>query len=82
MQDVRFGAIIIKIIRGGGNTYNVNASLSDIKEFFKGKSEKGRVNPKSKDEKFNALEKTLSEKMNILAKAIEPKVYEHGFLIK
>ena len=60
----------------------MNASLYDIKEFFKGKNKKGDLNKTSKDEKFNDLEKTLSEKMKILAKAIEPKVYEHGFLIK
>ena len=67
---------------GGGNAYNVNVSLYNIKEFFKGRNEKGKVNPKSKDEKFKALEKTLSDKMKTLAKAIEPKVYEHGFLLK
>ncbi|MBO6086438.1 MAG: hypothetical protein J6P19_08610, partial [Acetobacter sp.] len=67
---------------GGGNVYNVNASLYNIKEFFRGRDEKGKMNNKSKDEHFNALEKTLSDKMKTLAKAIEPKVYEHGFLIK
>ena len=67
----------------GNPTYNVNASLYNIKEFFRGKNEKGRMSNKSKeDEHFNALETTLSEKMKTLAKAIEPKVYEHGFLIK
>ena len=66
----------------GGNVYNVNASLYNIKEFFKGRNEKGRMNNKSKDEHFNALEKNLSEAMKILAKAIDPKVYEHGFLLK
>ncbi|MBO6085857.1 MAG: hypothetical protein J6P19_05635, partial [Acetobacter sp.] len=66
----------------GDPAYNVNASLYNIKEFFKGRNEKGKMNNKSKDEHFNALEKTLSDKMKTLAKAIEPKVYEHGFLLK
>ena len=66
----------------GNPAYNVNASLYNIKEFFRGRNEKGKMNNKSKDEHFNALEKTLSDKMKTLAKAIEPKVYEHGFLLK
>ena len=49
---------------------------------IKGRNEKGKMNNKSKDKHFNALEKTLSDKMKTLAKAIEPKVYEHGFLLK
>jgi len=61
------------------NHKNVNASLYDIKEFFKGRNEVGRMNSKSKNEKFNELEKNLSESLKILAKKIQPKVLEFGF---
>lgn len=62
--------------------YNVNASLYDIKEYFKGRDSKGRLNKKSPDEHFNQLEKNFNEAMEKLRKKIEPKVYEHGFLRK
>jgi hypothetical protein len=60
--------------------YNVNASLYDIKEYFKGRNEKGNINQTSQDKKFNILDKELTSKLNILAQKIEPKVYEYGFL--
>jgi uncharacterized membrane protein len=60
--------------------YNVNASLYDIKTFFQGVDENGRMNRKSDDEEYNRLIGDLNEKMKILEKKIEPKVYEYGFL--
>lgn len=59
---------------------NVNASLYDIREYFQGRNEQGRMNAKSNDEKYMTLIGNLREKLNILAKKIEPKVYEYGFL--
>ena len=61
---------------------NVNASLYDIKEYFKGRNEKGKVNQKSQNKEFNSLDKELTAKLKILAQKIEPKVYEYGFLKK
>ena len=60
--------------------YNVNASLYDIKAFFKGRDEKGRMNATSVDERFNALMEELRVTLVALAKEIETKVYEYGFL--
>ena len=59
---------------------NVNASLYDIKEYFQGRNDKGKMNNKSADEKYNELIGGLRDKLTVLAKEIEPKVYEYGFL--
>jgi hypothetical protein len=59
---------------------NVNASLYDIKAYFKGRDDKGRMNATSNDEHFNALMDGLRIALNALAKEIETKVYEYGFL--
>ena len=61
---------------------NPNAALYDIKEYFQGRNEKGRLKKTSKDEKYNKLMDELRAKLKILAAKIEPKVYEHGFLLK
>ncbi|RDU54314.1 hypothetical protein [Helicobacter sp. MIT 01-3238] len=69
--------------------YNANASLYDIKEFFKGRQEKeskdkeskkGKINPQSKDEHFNSLMASLNQTLQNLAKKIETKTYFYGFL--
>lgn len=60
--------------------YNPNASLYDIKEYFQGRNDKGRMNSRSEDEEYMQLIKNLREKLKDLAKKLEPKVYEHGFL--
>lgn len=64
------------------NDANVNASLYDIREYFQGRNEKGRMNSKSNDEKYTSLIGELREKLNILADKIKPKVFEYGFLRK
>jgi hypothetical protein len=61
---------------------DVNASLYDIREYFQGRNDKGKMNNKSNDEKYNELIGNLREKLKILAKKIEPKVYEYGFLME
>ena len=59
---------------------NVNASLYDIREYFQGRNDKGRMNSKSTDEKYTKLITNLRENLKVLAGKIVPKVYEHGFL--
>ena len=59
---------------------NVNASLYDIREYFQGRNEKGRMNSRSDDEKYMELIGELRDKLNILAAKIKPKIYEYGFL--
>ncbi|EAK1248922.1 hypothetical protein A9406_00210 [Campylobacter lari] len=62
--------------------YLVNASLYDIKEFFQGRDEKGKMNipSKAKDEHYKILLSDLNLALDVLAKKIEPKIYEYGFL--
>jgi hypothetical protein len=63
--------------RGG---YNANASLYDIREYFQGRNDKGRMNSKSDDATYTKLIAELRSKLAILADKIKPKVYEYGFL--
>lgn len=62
--------------------YLVNASFYDIKEFFQGRDEKGRMNRPSqaKDEHYKILLSDLNTALNALAKKLVPKIYEYGFL--
>jgi hypothetical protein len=59
---------------------NVNASLYDIREYFQGRNDKGRMNSKSDDATYTQLISELRSKLAILADKIKPKVYEYGFL--
>jgi hypothetical protein len=59
---------------------NVNASLYDIREYFQGRNDTGKMNNKSGDEKYMKLIGDLREKLKQLADKIEPKVYEYEFL--
>ena len=60
---------------------NVNASLYDIRAYFQGRNDKGRMNSKSKDEQYTQLLSDLREELKRLAKKIEPKVYKYDFLL-
>lgn len=62
--------------------YLLNASLYDIKEFFQGRDEKGKMKRanEAKDEHYKILLSDLNEALGILAKKIEPKIYEYEFL--
>ncbi len=60
--------------------YDPNASLYDIKAYFQGRNDKGKMNNSSADEKYNKLIGNLRSALKDLAKQIEPKVYEYGFL--
>ncbi|MBN1251298.1 MAG: hypothetical protein JXA16_04120 [Bacteroidales bacterium] len=59
---------------------NVNASLYDIREYFQGRNDKGRMNSKSDDEKYMELIGDLRNKLDFLADKIKPKIYEYEFL--
>ena len=59
---------------------NVNASLYDIREYFQGRNDIGRMNSKSDDEKYMELIGELRNKLNFLADKIKPKIYEYEFL--
>ncbi|MFD0837576.1 hypothetical protein ACFQ0I_17495 [Mariniflexile aquimaris] len=59
---------------------NVNASLYDIREYFQGRNDKGRMNSKSDDETYMELISELRNKLDFLADKIKPKIYQYEFL--
>ncbi|MCB0536511.1 MAG: hypothetical protein KDE33_03185 [Bacteroidetes bacterium] len=59
---------------------NVNASLYDIREYFQGRNDKGRMNSRSDDEIYMEFISELRRKLNSLADKIKPKIFKHGFL--
>ena len=61
-------------------SYLNDASLYDIKEFFQGRSENGKMNAKSADSRYNDLITALRIALQNLATKIEPKIYEYEFL--
>ena len=60
---------------------DANAALYDIRDYFQGRNEAGRMNSSSEDETYTQLIKTLRENLKELAEKIIPKVYEYGFLM-
>lgn len=59
---------------------NINASLYDIRKYFQGVNDKGRMNSKSENETYTKLISDLREKLDLLAGKIKPKIYEYEFL--
>ena len=59
---------------------NVNASYYDIREYFQGRNEKGKMNAKSLDQIYTDLNAELKNKMSILTDKIKPKIYDYEFL--
>ncbi len=59
---------------------NVNASLYDIREYFQGRNNQGKMNAKSEDDIYMNLISELRNKLNFLADKIKPKIYEYEFL--
>ncbi len=59
---------------------DVNASLYDIREYFQGRNDKGRMNAKSSDAAYTKLIAELRESIKVVATKIQPKVYAYGFL--
>ena len=62
-----------------------NASFLDIRAYFQGykTTDKGKrmMNTTSEDERYTELLTDLRKKMKALEAHIEPKIYEHGFLL-
>jgi hypothetical protein len=67
-------------VGGESKPYNVNASLYDIREYFQGRNDKGRMNSKSDDATYMELIGNLRTQLALLAEQIKPKVYAYGFL--
>ena len=59
---------------------NVNASFYDIRAYFQGTNDQGRMNARSEDATYTKLIGELRNNLSILADKIKPKVYEFGFL--
>ncbi|WP_027003455.1 hypothetical protein [Hugenholtzia roseola] len=59
---------------------NVNASFYDIRAYFQGRNQKGKMNSSSEDETYHTLLNHLRHHLDILAMKIALKVYEYGFL--
>jgi len=60
----------------------VNASLRDIKLYFQGADDTGKMLTGSNDETYNALIGKLNAAIKELAQNIQPKIFEHGFMKK
>ena len=65
---------------------SVNASFLDIRAYFQGYKVTGKgkrmMNSTSEDVRYTDLLADLRHKMKVLEANIEPKIYEHGFLLK
>ena len=59
-----------------------NASFYDIRKYFQGINEKGKMNNSSEDQQYMDLLRDLRDKLKVLAEKIEPLVYKYGFLRK
>ncbi|MFT4062851.1 MAG: hypothetical protein QM642_10905 [Edaphocola sp.] len=88
-QSLQFSAEATEVFNAGRELWRyyhsfnatiANASLYDIREFFQGRNDKGRMNAKSDDATYTELIGELRSKLNVLAAKITPKVYEYGFL--
>ncbi len=63
-----------------GTEIDVNASFYDIRVFFQGRNDKGKMNNDSNDAKYMRLFSDLRQKQKVLAQQIAEKVYQYGFL--
>lgn len=62
---------------------NPNASYYDIREYFQGRDEKGKMNSTSEDTTYNTLEKNLRSAVKDLGEhKIKEKIYQYGFLLR
>ena len=64
----------------GADPVNVNASFYDIRAYFQGRDDKGKMNSESSDKTYMSLLRDLRTYQKVLAKQIEKKVYLYGFL--
>ena len=58
----------------------MNASLYEIREYFQGRNEKGKMNVKSDDVKYMEWIGALRSCLKVLGDKIAEKVYEYEFL--
>ena len=63
-----------------GTVIDVNASFYDIRVFFQGRNDKGKMNNDSDDAEYMRLLRDLRQKQKVLAQQIAEKVYQYGFL--
>lgn len=61
---------------------NVNASLYEIREYFRGRTNSGRLKPKSENSEFQILDDDLKFAISNIAPKIAKCVYKYGFLKK
>ena len=59
---------------------NINASFYDIRGYFQGRNDKGKMNNSSTDETYTKLVSQLRDDIKLLEKKIIPKIYEFKFL--
>ena len=59
---------------------NVNAGLYEIREYFQGRNDKGKMNSRSDNENYTKLIGDLRGKLSLLAGKITSKIYEYEFL--
>jgi hypothetical protein len=55
-------------------------SYYDIREFFQGRNENGKMNNTSTDEIYTGIIQNLRNNLSLLAGKIELRIYEYGFL--
>jgi len=60
--------------------FNHNAGFYEIKEFFRGRNDKGRLKSTGDDATFELLMEDLAVAYKPLARKLAAKCYEHGFL--
>jgi len=60
--------------------FNHNAGFYEIKEFFRGRNDKGRLKSTGNDATFETLMEKLAAAYKPLAAKLATKCYEHGFL--
>ncbi|MCS6820988.1 MAG: hypothetical protein NZ551_03880 [Microscillaceae bacterium] len=72
--------VITQKLTIGEEQDEVNASLYDIKVYFQGKNEQGRLKSNSTNTTFKELLNNLRSELDALAQKIEPKIYQYGFL--
>ncbi|MCH5226571.1 MAG: hypothetical protein J1F16_01935 [Muribaculaceae bacterium] len=81
MEVLNAGKELYRYYHSMGNS-DPNASFYDIRKYFQGINEKGKMNNSSEDKQYMDLLRDLRDKLKVLAEKIEPLVYEYGFLRK
>ncbi len=88
-KGIEFSDTAKKVLYSGKELYkyyhsksdsNPNASFYDIRMYFQGLNDKGKMNSNSIDETYSMLLWDLRQKLKKLEKEIIPKIYEYGFL--